>query len=166
MGFLDRLAKGAIGDALKGVTDSAGEAVARAVTGATGLTGSQPQAYPTSGSIPGQSDSGHSPSSPVAGKRGKAYFAQILAQDFADLTVREDVPVTELNGTGKPYDFGLYRESQLIAVVVLVEHNRDNNRAYLGGKNAAAAAGIPFINFYLHMPNEHGFVVGRIRRFL
>ena len=72
--------------------------------------------------------------------------------------------MAELGGQGKPYEFGLYREGVLKAVVVLVQHNRDRNRAYTGSKAAAEAAGVPFINFYVHMSNEYGYVVDRIRR--
>jgi len=96
--------------------------------------------------------------------RDRTYFASILSRDFADYEIREMVPAAELGAVGRPYDFGMYKAGLLRAVVMLVEHNRDNNRAYLGPKEAARLAGIPFINFYLHMPNEYDFVVSRIRR--
>ena len=49
---------------------------------------------------------------------------------------------------------------------MLVEHNRDNNRAYLGAKETAVKSNVPFINFYLHMPNERNFVISRINRLM
>jgi hypothetical protein len=96
----------------------------------------------------------------------KAAFRWMFQQDFADLQIREDVPVAELGGDGKPYDFGVYRLGQLAGVVMLTPHNRDNNRAFKGAKQAAINAGVPFINFYLHMPNERSYASRRIRSLL
>ena len=103
----------------------------------------------------------------VVDRRMKArYFASILTQDFPQFQFQECVPATELGGTGQTFDFVLYQGGQVMAVVILVDHNRDNNRYYHGARQTAQAAGVPFINFYTHMSNEHDYVVARIRRFL
>ena len=96
----------------------------------------------------------------------KAYFAGILANNFSQYEVKENVSVSEIGGNGRPYDFGLYSGAKLAAVLVLTEHNRDNNRAYLGSKETAKSANIPFINFYLHMPNEKTYVIDRINKLI
>jgi hypothetical protein len=46
---------------------------------------------------------------------------------------------------------------------MLTEHNRYNNRAFAGARSACAAAGVPFVNFFLHMNNELSYVTSRIR---
>lgn len=98
--------------------------------------------------------------------KNRQAFAPILTENFPDYQIREYLPVSELGGMGQPYDFGLYQDGQLKAVVIVVGHNKDHTAAYKGAKEAAKAAGIPFINFYAHMPNEHDFVVYRVRSFL
>jgi len=97
---------------------------------------------------------------------GKEYFAEILASEFSQYEVKENVPVSDIGGIGKAYDFGLYSNGKLVAVIPLVEHNRDHNRAYLGGREAAKKENIPFINFYLHMTNERNYVINRIKRLI
>jgi len=99
-------------------------------------------------------------------RHDKAYFKTILEEEFAQYAIKENVPVSEIEGEGRSYDFGLYRNGQLIAVVVLVEHNRDNNKAYKDSKMFAQKAGIPFINFYMHMPNKPEFVKYRINNMI
>jgi hypothetical protein len=96
--------------------------------------------------------------------KDRAFFANILAQEFPEYTVHEFVSPATLGGSGRDCDFGLYRGGHTAGMVMLVEHNRDNNAAYRNARSTAQRAGVPFINFYLHMPNERNFVIGRIRR--
>ena len=102
----------------------------------------------------------------TTGGHTRAYFKDILYSEFSKYTVRENIPVSEIGGEGKSYDFGLYENGILKGFVVLVEHNRDNNKAYKDSKLYANRANIPFINFYLHMPNEKKFVIYRINHLL
>ena len=51
------------------------------------------------------------------------------------------------------------------AIVMLTARNRDRNQAFLGAKESANRAGIPFINFYNHLPNEPQYVVNRLKSF-
>ena len=174
MGLFDK-AKKSLGDAL---SSNLSNKVVKAVEKATGLDldqdgqagsqATQPGFSRQPVPAPGQQEAyrsapAYSPP-PVQQVTEKPYFRAILQDCFYNYIIREDVPVAELGGTGKPYDFALFSGGECCGVVVLVAHNRDNNRAYLGGKAAAIASGVPFINFYTHMPNERGFVINRIRR--
>ena len=96
----------------------------------------------------------------------KNYFRKILNSEFSRYEIRENISVSEIGGEGRNLEFGLYETNSLKAVVVLVEHNRDNNRGYNGAKAACKNAKIPFINFYLHMPNKREFVIYRINNLL
>jgi len=96
----------------------------------------------------------------------KDYFAKILAENFSEYEVKQDISPASLGGGGRNLDFGLYKGGTLKGVVVLVEHNRDNNKAYKDAKATCASKKIPFINFYLHMPNEKDFVIYRIGHML
>ncbi|MDR1823889.1 MAG: hypothetical protein LBR27_00880 [Bifidobacteriaceae bacterium] len=166
MGLLGRIVKSAVGEAIEHTVREAVEKVTdrddQSSTGQTPSGVTTPEAAP-SGSL--------SAAAEEAGLHDKAAFRSLLAARFPELAVREDVPVSELGGDGKPYEFALFRgaagpATTAVGLVVLVAHNRDNNRAYKGAKAAAQAAGVPFINFYLHMPNQPDFVEGRIRRLM
>jgi len=169
MGLFDKVVKQGLGGTL-------GSKVTDAIEQATGIDlnqdgqagvqsayGSTTQAVPA----PGQQEAYQA--APVARAAGrqvtdKAYFRAIISECFSEYIVREDVPVEELGGQGKPYDFMLIANGECAGVVMLVDHNRDNNRFYKGARYAAQASGIPFINFYTHMLNERGFVINRIKR--
>jgi len=157
MGLLDKLLKGKLSEGLQDAVKKVEEA--------TGLDLTQdgkpaPSAQPQAASPAVRSAQAEPSIPPTAIDR--AYFAEIIAAEFPQYTVRENISPSEFGGTGRNLDFGLYSGSTLAGVVVLVEHNRDNNRAYRGAKESCQRAGIPFINFYLHMPNKREFVVYRI----
>ena len=176
MGFLDRMIKQGLSDAIGGAI---GGKVTEAMEKATGIDldndgqagrvsspyGSPTQTYPAPGQQKAYAPPASAPASaPVTQATDKAYFRAIIQDCFSNYIIREDVPVSELGGEGKPYDFALFNHGECCGVVTLVAHNRDNNRYYKGAKAAAAANGVPFINFYTHMPNERGFVINRIKR--
>ena len=117
----------------------------------------------------------------------KAYFKEILLQEFPSYTIREDVKVTELAGFatdefklyktrptqaykaewGQPYTFVLESAGKACGVVMLGNgHSHDSNVKYLIARMYAKKLGIPYINFYTQMPNERNYVIGRIRKFL
>lgn len=116
-----------------------------------------------------------------------AYFREILTQDFGQFSIRENVAVQELAGDandefklyasrpqqaykaewGKPYSFVLYDDGAIKGVVMLGKgHSHDSNVKYLIARMYAKKMNIPYINFYTQMPNEHDYVVGRIKKYL
>ena len=97
-----------------------------------------------------------------------AYFAEILASEFPEYEVRRDVPPSALRvgAEGTSIDFVLYQGGIPAAAIPLTPHNGDRNQGFYGMKQACCDAGVPFINFYRHMPNTHDYVVARIRSFL
>ena len=93
----------------------------------------------------------------------------ILAADFAAYEIQRGIDATSLGSPispCKPYDYCLWENGRLAAVIMLTEHNRDRNALFLNARRAAEQSGIPFINFYTHMPNERSYVRERIRSFL
>lgn len=96
----------------------------------------------------------------------KAYFSDVIHRNFSAYDIREDVPVAEFGGEGSPYDFALYQNGACVGVIKLLYSKTAKIKAYQGAKAAAEAAGVPFINFYVHMPNVEGFVVERITRLI
>ena len=117
----------------------------------------------------------------------KSYFAGIIATEFPQYGVAEDVPVTDLAGFandsfqlyktrpyqaykaewGAPYSFVLYADGGPKGVVMLGSgHSHCSNVKYLIARAYAKKLGLPYINFYTQMPNERDYVISRIRRFL
>ena len=115
------------------------------------------------------------------------YFKEILATEFQEYTVKENVPVQDLAGNandefqlystrprqaykaewGQPYTFLLLKEGSPKGVVMLGSgHSHDSNVKYLIARMYAKKLGLPYINFYLQMPNERAYVIQRINSFL
>lgn len=116
-----------------------------------------------------------------------AYFREILATEFSQYEVRENVPVQSLVGDaadefklydgrplqaykaewGQPYTFVLFQNGLVYGVVMLGRgHTHDNKVTYLISRMYAKKMNVPYINFYNHMPNERGYVVNRIREMM
>jgi len=168
VGLFDKVVKQGLGNAL-------GSKVTDAIEQATGIDinqdgriGAQSAYGSTAGAVPAPGQQAAYQAAPagipVNQITDKAYFRAIISECFSEYIVREDVPVEELGGQGKPFDFMLIANGDCAGVVMLVEHNRDNNRLYKGARYAAQAAGVPFINCYTHMLNERGYVINRIKR--
>ena len=115
------------------------------------------------------------------------YFDRILADEFPQYEVRRNVPVTDLVGDandwfllyptrplqaykaewGQPYTFVLMRGGAPRGVVMLgAGHSHDQGVKYLIARMYARKLGLPYINFYLQMPNCREYVVERIRQMM
>ncbi|MDR1726415.1 MAG: hypothetical protein LBT74_00555 [Acidobacteriota bacterium] len=182
MGFLDGIIKSTVRQVVRETVGQAAREAVRDVTKnaiqkATGLDvdgggdgrplpsrdgrdGAPRDAAAASGGYAGQG----SPAAP--GGHTVEYFREILASEFGGYELRENVSPGEIGGVGRPYDFGLYQGGRLVAVVPLAAHNRTNNAAWKNARAAAEGAGVPFVNFHLHMPNQRDFVISRVKRLL
>jgi len=116
----------------------------------------------------------------------REYFREIIKKNFSMYTVREDVPVTDVTGDiydkfqlyktrpnqmykaewGRPYDFVLYQNDKVKAVVVIGNSKSGINVKYLISKVFAEKCDIPFIGFYVKFPNKEDYVVQRIKEFI
>lgn len=115
-----------------------------------------------------------------------AYFREILATEFPQYSVKENIAVTEVAGFatdefklyksrpqqaykaewGKPYTFVLYRGDRPAGVVMLGNgHSHDQNVKYLISRMYTKKLGIPYINFYTQMENKREYVIQRMRDF-
>ena len=116
-----------------------------------------------------------------------AYFREILTKEFPQYAVQENIPVQQLAGDandefqlyksrprqaykaewGKPYTFVLNQDGLAKGIVMLGKgHSHDSNVKYLIARMYAKKMNIPYINFYTQMPNEHDYVVSRIKKFM
>ena len=181
MGLFDLIGK--VGKAVSQVQDALKEA-SESISSQLNL---DPQQRPQSASQPAARQA-VTQDEPQYGPQGpKAYFAEILATEFPDYGVAENVPVTDLAGFandsfqlyktrpyqaykaewGAPYTFVLYAGGGPKGVVMLGSgHSHCSNVKYLIARAYAKKMGLPYINFYTQMPNEREYVISRIHRFL
>ena len=115
------------------------------------------------------------------------YFRDILAAEFPQYGVKENVPVTDLTGPandsfklyedrplqaykaewGEPYTFVLYLGDVPKGIVMLGDgHSHNAKVKFLISRMYAQKLGLPYINFYTQMPNEKDYVISRIERFM
>ncbi len=165
MGILDKLAKKGLSGLKDTLEDVIGVDFDRAASGRPGgsFTQSADRARPAERSYA-------APRAQEAPKRNLfAFFGELLDSEFSEYEVQTRVaaPALGLNvDPCKPYDFILCRDGYVCAAIMLTPHNRDRNAAFLNARAAAQQLGIPFVNFYLHYPNERSYVIRRIRSFL
>ncbi len=177
MALFDKLAKQGL-SGLKGKLEkAAGVDLSRALNNLTNSAGQNQQQYaqqnarPAYGTpaygTPAYGTPAYAPAAPV---NQHARFAAILQEAFPQYAVRTAVSAAELGfyagGPAKPYDFVLYQNGVCVGVIMLTPHNRSNNMAFKNARAAAQNAGVAFINFFTHFPNERGYVIARIRSFL
>ena len=130
---------------------------------------------------------GNNPREDYSDQQWRDYFRAIIASQYPLMTIKEDVPVTDIAGYaedvfqiyetrpqqvykaewGQPYTFVLYSGGVPRGVVMLGKgHSHDENVKYLVARKYSQKAGLPYINFYTQMPNEREYVVSRLHRFL
>lgn len=116
-----------------------------------------------------------------------AYFKGILAQEFSQYAVRENVPVKDLAGDesaefklyenrpqqaykpewGLPYTFVLFTPEGVKGLILLGKSQSQYKHVkFMISKMYAKKMGVPFISFYMDAPNERDYVVDRIRKYL
>ena len=116
-----------------------------------------------------------------------AYFREILATEFPQYTVRENVPVPELTGYvsdqfslwgerqtqaykaewGKPYDFVMYLNGMPKAAIVFGRGSQHKHKVkHLISRMYAKKLNMVYIGFYLQFPNYRPYVVNRIKEHL
>ena len=94
-------------------------------------------------------------------------FDEIFAAEFSDCQVIKNADPQSVGISApipcRPYTYALLRGGQPVLVILLTQHNRDRNAAFLNAKRSAMNSSVKFLNFYTHYPNERGYVVTRIR---
>lgn len=120
------------------------------------------------------------------GRTGMDYFKNLVTTWFPNLTIEEDVPITQLTGDtydifklyatrpqqaykaewGAPYTLVLSQDGKPRCIIMLLTDlsERPNNKVkYLVSKMFAQKLNIPYLYFYTNMENEELYCVKRIR---
>ncbi len=93
---------------------------------------------------------------------------KILAKEFAQYEIREQVSPTTIGGTGtfKAYDFVVYENGVAKLFIMVVYNNTCAKRDYRWSKEEAARAGVPMINFVYAFENKIDYMINRLHQYL
>ena len=98
-----------------------------------------------------------------------ADFQQLLSKHFADCTISKAVAASELFSNAPAYampvNFFITKGDKRLAVV-LMDARRTRRYSYLETRELCKEAGIEFMPFFFHLPNEEDYVVQRIKSVL
>ena len=92
----------------------------------------------------------------------------VLAKEFPQYEVREQVSPTTLGGTGKflPYTFGVYENDRPKLFIMVVGKNTCQHRDYRWSKEEAQKAGVTMINFVEAFDNYINYIIERLHQYL
>lgn len=93
---------------------------------------------------------------------------KLLAKEFPQYTVKENVSPTTIGGTGKfmNYSIGVYSAETPKLFIMVIGKTTCAHREYRWSKQEAAKNGITMINFVDHYPNERDYIVNRLHKYL
>jgi hypothetical protein len=101
----------------------------------------------------------------------KSHFDEIFASEFSGYEVKQGVATDEIvpasAGLGfRPYSYVFYDNGMAKLAVMITPRFGHESNEFLGAKTACETAGIPFVNFFLHMPNERNYVINRLKQYI
>jgi hypothetical protein len=177
MGLFDKALKKAVGSVLNDAVSGALKGdLGQKLENATGLDlngdgvkGADPFRAPQASQAPPAQTPGYNPSSPLAGSSDNQpkncdYFVNLIGQNFPQFTIQtREYPAPFARPTSQPYDLTLYQDGRAVAAIILTKGNRYRSQAFKDAKADSEAAGVPFMNFFLRLPNRPDYVVDRIK---
>ncbi len=102
------------------------------------------------------------------GKTCRQRILEVLADEFPQYTVRENVSPRTFGGTGRFMDYSIVvcdgEKPKLI--MMLIGKTTASHREYRWSKEEAQKNGITFINFIEHYPNRPEYISQRLHKYL
>lgn len=161
MGFLEGLLKRQVRKAVSNVVDEVVDnTVGAAIRDAFGNNG-------TEGTQNFSESSGSSSNKSITGKASgekllKKRLEEVFAEEWAGYEVRQDL-MSGVEGA-RNYSYGLYLNGAPKAMIMIItnrsHHTRKEER--LAGQ-ASASYGVPYMDFYSHLPNEKEYIAKRLK---
>ena len=102
------------------------------------------------------------------GRDVREKILEVLAAEFPDVTIRENVSPRELGGQGKFMDYSmlLSRNGAIVLAIMLAGKTTTSHREYRWSKEFAEANSITMINFLRHYPNSVEYISDRLHNYL
>ncbi len=97
--------------------------------------------------------------------RNHAYFKEIIARNFAEYTLRENVPMTEIDAEAskffKPLDFLLVKDGQPVLAIAIAKDKASKKTPIVCRKH-----NVKYVTMYYVYENKESFVTDRIKNAL
>lgn len=116
------------------------------------------------------SDSANGCASAKAQKSGESglrmRLEQVLTEEWSGYEIRRQVPAAEFDaarGAWK-YSYGIYSAGQPKAMLMVLNNRNDYRlKAVRDAKAACEQKGIPYMNFFSHLPNQSDYIAQRLK---
>lgn len=174
MGFLDSLLRKSSNAVTSAAARAVGNAVGDVVEDAAqnfikGLNNTRDDAKESRTAAPAQKEH----KAPLvrdawADKEVDEKLREILADEFSQYEVREQVSPVDFGGEGKflPYDFVVCENGQPKLFIMVVYNNTCASREYRWSKEQAERAGVTMINFVYAFENRKDYMIDRLHQYL
>ena len=160
MGFLESIVKRQVRRIVNNAVDEAVDntigAALRDVFGQNGkeVPPSYAECRETSASAPSYGESGE--------KLLRKRLEEVFAQDFPEYEVRTNLDAGVAGA--RKYSYGLYYNgTPRMMIMIIDDRNHANLKEVRLAREASANYGVPYLDFYTHLPNEVEYVRNRIR---
>lgn len=187
MGFLDNLlkkeARKFISNVVDNVVDTVTDSIDDAINPNSSKPTSAPSAQPSASSNSSVSSSFESSSYASSTSRRsnsgsrnpilresevRKSIEEIVARDFPSLTIRKDVPASEMfaEAGARNYTYGLYLDGQPKAMIMLLDkdnHNLYRHSTIKKAQRACEDQRVPYMNFMLYMSNRPEYIAERFQ---
>jgi len=102
------------------------------------------------------------------GKTCREKILEVLASEFPQYTVKEDVSPTTIGGTGKfmNYSIAVYDGETPKLFMMLIGKTTTFHREYRWSREEAEKKGYTFLNFVKHYPNTIPYITDRLHQYL
>ncbi len=93
---------------------------------------------------------------------------KILAEEFPEYDVYEELSPNTLGGTGKfmNYSIAVAKDSVIQLVIMIIGKTTSTHREYRWSKEFALSHGMTFLNFVQHYPNRLDYISDRLHKYL
>ena len=102
------------------------------------------------------------------GRTARQRILDILAEEFPQYNVYENVSPVEMGGDGKFMDYSIIvcEGNEVKLVIMLIGKTTTAHREYRWSREFAEDHGIQFINFVEHYPNHPEYIKQRLHKYL
>lgn len=102
------------------------------------------------------------------GKTARQRILDILAEEFPQYNVYQNISPVELGGEGRFMDYSIVvcEGDAVVLVIMLIGKTTTAHREYRWSRQFAEDHGIQFINFIEHYPNNPEYIKQRLHKYL
>lgn len=102
------------------------------------------------------------------GRTARQRILDILAEEFPQYNVYENVSPAEMGGDGKFMDYSIIvcEGNEVKLAIMLIGKTTTSHREYRWSREFAENHGIQFINFVEHYPNHPEYIKQRLHKYL